>query len=134
MTKSTHESNSKSGSAKLSELLAEMNEHGQFSISVLTDQHGFPIAAAAQPGEDAETQSAVVALVQKTAVQAHNQLGMAQTDEISLFDADGQRLVCRPFNAKGFDMILAVRIPNRNQSYRRLTNQMITAVRRIWKL
>lgn len=124
----------KSGSAKLSELLTEMNEQGKFSISVLTDQHGFPIASAAEPGEDAETQSAVVALVQKTAVQAHTQLGMAQIDEISLFDTTGQRLVCRPFNAKGFDMILAVRTPDRNQSYRRLTNQMITAVRRIWKL
>jgi predicted regulator of Ras-like GTPase activity (Roadblock/LC7/MglB family) len=124
----------KSGSAKLSELLAEMNIQGDFSISILTDQHGFPLAAAAAPDQDPETQAAVVALVQKTAVQAHHQLGMAQTDEISLFDADGQRLVCRPFNANGYDMILAVRIPNRGQTYRRLTNRMIQDVRHVWKL
>jgi predicted regulator of Ras-like GTPase activity (Roadblock/LC7/MglB family) len=134
VTERMHKPKTKSGSAKLSELLTEMNERGKFSISVLTDQHGFPIAAAGQSGEDAETQAAVVALVQKTAVQAHHQLGMAEIDEISLLDTAGQRLVCRPFNAKGYDMILAVRVADKNLSYRRLTNQAITAVRRIWKL
>jgi predicted regulator of Ras-like GTPase activity (Roadblock/LC7/MglB family) len=124
----------KAGSARLAELLAEMNQEGGFSISILTDRQGFPIASAAQPGEDPDVQAAVVALVQKTAVQARQQLGMAQTDEISLYDAEGQRLVCRPFDANGYDMILAVRIPHRNQSYRRLTNLTISTVRRIWKL
>ena len=38
-------------------------------------------------------QAAVVALIQKTAAQVSSQLGMAQTDEISLYDTDGQRLV-----------------------------------------
>ena len=124
----------KSGSAKLSELLAEMNRKGEFSISILTDEHGFPLASAAASDQDPETQAAVVALVQKTSSQAHQHLGMAQADEISLYDASGQRLVCRPFNANGYDMILAVRIPNRGQTYRRLTNRMIQDVRRIWKL
>lgn len=125
---------SKSGSARLSELLADMNDKGSFSISILTDQHGFPLAAASAPGEDPDTQAAVVALVRKTAAQAQHQLGMAQTDEISLFDASGQRLVCRPFNANGYDMILAVRIPDRNQTYRRLTNRLIRDVRQSWKI
>lgn len=123
----------KSGSARLAELLIEMNQEGDFSISILTDRQGFPIASAAQPGQDPDVQAAVVALVQKTGVQARQQLGMAQTDEISLYDAEGQRLVCRPFDANGHDMILAVRIPNRHQSYRRLTNRVITQVRSFWK-
>lgn len=136
MTKETPNSDMKpkAGSARLAELLATMNEDGNFSISILTDRQGFPIASAATPDQDPEVQAAVVALVQKTAVQARQQLGMAQTDEISLFDAQGQRLVCRPFDANGHDMILAVRIPNRNQSYRRLTNIAINNIRRIWKL
>ncbi len=124
----------KAGSARLAELLAEMNAEGGFSISLLTDRHGFPIASATQAGQDPDVQAAVVALVQKTAVQARQQLGMAATDEISLFDAEGQRLICRPFDANGYDMILAVRIPHRHQSYRRLTNVAIQTVRRIWKL
>lgn len=124
---------SKSGSAKIAEILAEMNTAGRFPIAILTDKHGFPLASSATMGWDPDTQSAVVALVQKTAVQAQTQLGMAQTDEISLYDAQGQRLVCRPFNANGYDMILAVLVPDKQQSYRRLTNNAITAIRQTWR-
>ncbi|MCA9935202.1 MAG: hypothetical protein KC415_14810 [Anaerolineales bacterium] len=123
----------KSGSAILADILADMNTAGEFPISIITDKHGFPIASAAVPGQDPDTKSAVVALVQKTAAQAQSQLGMAQTDEISLYDAQGQRLICRPFVANGYDMILAVMILNRRQSYRRLTNQAIRAIREAWR-
>jgi len=123
----------KSGSAILADILAEMNISGDFPISILTDKHGFPIASASIPGQDPDTKSAVVALVQKTAAQAQNQLGMAQTDEISLYDANGQRLVCRPFAANGYDMILAVIVLNRRQSYRRLTNQAIREIKEAWR-
>lgn len=123
-----------SGSTGLAKVLAEMNEKGGFPIAVVTDRHGFPIASAAGPGEDPDIQSAVVALVQKTAIQASHQLGMAQTDEISLYDTEGRRLVCRPFSVKDHSMILAVLIPDRNQSYRRLTNQAVSAIQRQWKL
>lgn len=122
------------GSSLLSKVLQEMNQAGNFTISVLTDRHGFPLAAASQNGEDPEMQSAVVALIQKTALQTENQLGMGQTDEISLFDQDGNRLVCRPFAANGRYLILAVQMKNRNQPYRRLTNQAIRKIKRAWML
>jgi predicted regulator of Ras-like GTPase activity (Roadblock/LC7/MglB family) len=127
-------SNTKTGSTELTRLLAEMNEAGGFPIAVLTDRHGFPIASAAANGQDPDTQAAVVALVQKTAAQVREQLGMAQTDEISLFDTQGQRLVCRPISINDHDLILAVLVPNREGSYRRLTNQAVSAIRRAWKL
>lgn len=127
-------SNSKAGSTELARLLAEMNEAGGFPIAVLTDRHGFPIASAAAPGQNPDIQSAVVAMVQKTASQVRDQLGMAQTDEISLYDTSGQRLVCRPISANGHDMILAVLVPDKDKSYRRLTNQTVNAIRRQWKL
>jgi len=124
----------KSGSTELAQILAEMNEGGGFPIAVVTDRHGFPIASAAGPGQDPDTQSAVVALVQKTASQVQHQLGLAQTDEISMFDTEGRRLVCRPFQANGHSMILAILVPNKKQSYRRLTNVAVNAIRRKWKL
>ncbi len=124
----------KTGSTEISEILAEMNKQGNFPISVLTDQHGFPIASAASPGQNADTQSAVVAMVQKTATQVSTKLGMSQTDEISLYDTEGRRLVCRPFSANQHDMILAVLVTDRNQSYRRLTTQAVSAIRKAWKL
>ena len=124
----------KTGSTELANLLTVMNEQGGFPVAILTDRHGFPIASAAGPGQDPETQAAVVALVQKTAVQVRDQLGMAQTDEISLFAADGQRLVCRPFSANSHDLILAVVVPDKQKSYRRLTTQTVNAIRRAWRL
>lgn len=119
-----------SGSSELVKLLADMNQAGGFPITVLTDQQGLLVASAAAPGQDAETQSAVVALAQKTASQVRDQLGLAQMDEISMYDAAGRRLVCRPFDADGHDIILAVLVPDKRQSYRRLTNKTINAIRR----
>jgi predicted regulator of Ras-like GTPase activity (Roadblock/LC7/MglB family) len=125
---------SKSSSTELAKLLMTMNEKGGFPITVLTDRQGFSIASAAAPGQDPDIQAAVVALIQKTASQARQQLGMAQTDEISLYDTEGRRLVCRPFRANGHDLILAVLVPDRCQSYRRLTNGVVSAIQRQWKL
>jgi len=122
------------GSSKLATLLADLNKQGGFPIAILTDRQGFPIASAAAPGQDPQSQAAVVALIQKTASQVRDQLGMAQTDEISVFDTCGRRLVCRPFRVDGQDMILAIMVPTRTQSYRRLTNKAVDAVRREWSL
>ena len=124
----------KFGSQELSHLLYEMNKEGGFPIAVITDQQGFPIASAAQPGQDPDTQSAVVALVQKVAHQVSHQLGLSKTDEISLYDDKGQRLVCRPFSINEHNMILAVTVPSKGQSYRRATNKTVAAVQRYWKL
>lgn len=124
----------KRGSSRLSEILQEMNEAGGFSIAVLTDRHGFPLASAAGQGNDPDTQSAVVALIQKTASQATSQMGIGQTDEITLFDNEGNRLVCRPFDVNGYQLILAVRIDDRHKAYRRLTNQAIRKISQAWRL
>lgn len=121
-------------STNLADLLADLNQQGGFPIAVLTDQHGLPIASAAEPGQDSTIQSAVVALIQKVAGQVRQQLGMAQTDEISLFDTNGRRLVCRPFHVNGYDLILAVIVPNKNQGYRRLTNKAVNTIKRNWNL
>ena len=76
----------------------------------------------------------MVALIQKTALQVRQHLGLAPTDEISLYDAEGHRLVCRPFKANGYDMILAILITERGQSYRRLTNKVVNTIQQQWNL
>jgi hypothetical protein len=81
---------------------------------------------------DPDRQSAVVAFVQKAAAQVSKQLGMAQTDEISFYDTNGQHLVCRPFDVEQYGLILAVVVPNRSRSYRRATNQAVRDIRQIW--
>lgn len=117
---------------ELNRLLAQLNDEGGFTISVLTDSQGLAIAFAGQDGMDPERQSAIVAIVQKTISQVGLRLGMTATDEVSIYDSTGQRLVCRPFNVNSHNLILAVTIPNHQTSYRRLTNQAITAICRTW--
>ncbi len=124
--------NSSSGSAQLDRLLAYQNEEGKFPISILTDIQGLTIASATM-GMDPERQSAVVAFAQKIAIQAGKQLGMAEADELSFYDTAGQHLICRPFVIDGHRLILAAIAPDRNQSYRRVTNHTISEIRRIWK-
>ncbi len=126
------EQNTKPSSTDLKNILEVMNALGKYPIAVITDMDGFPIAAAARPGEDPAMQSAVVALIQKTASQVRGQLGMAQTDEVTVYDTQGQRLVCRPFEANNHEMILAILIPEKKQSYRFLTNNTISKVKKLW--
>jgi predicted regulator of Ras-like GTPase activity (Roadblock/LC7/MglB family) len=121
-----------SGSQALNQLLGKLNQEGGFSISVLTDSQGLSLAFATGPGMDADIQAAVVAQVQKTALQAGRQLGMTQADEIVLNDTNGQRLVCRPFNVNGHDLILALTVPSKGQTYRQATNKAIKDIRQIW--
>jgi len=120
-------------SSELSKVLEEMNQKGNFPIAVLTDREGFPIASAAAENHDPALQAAVVAMIQKVTAQARAQLGMSLTDEITLNDKDGRKLVCRPFEANNHDLVLAVVVPQKDQSYRRLTNQAVAVIQRKWR-
>ncbi len=122
-----------SGSLRLNQCLAEMNEKGGFPISVITDAQGLAIASASQEGMDTERQSAVVASIQKMAGQVSRQLGLGATEEITLHTENGQRLVCRPFQVNGHELILAVIVPGKDSSYRRASNLAISQIRQTWK-
>jgi predicted regulator of Ras-like GTPase activity (Roadblock/LC7/MglB family) len=122
----------KTGSEQLSKILADMNARGGFLVSVLTDLEGLPLASAAADGESPEMQAAVVALIQKSALQT-SKVNMDETDEVTVFDRQGRRLVCRPFQVDERALVLAVMVP-RDQSYRRLTRQAIAAVRQAWTI
>jgi len=109
-----------------------MNREGGFPISILTDSAGLAIASAADEGMNADKQSAVVAFIQKTAVQVSRQIGFTNSEEISLYDKDGRHLICRSFQAKNFDLILSVMVPDRSTSYRMITSTTIKKIKEIW--
>lgn len=125
--------NSIPSSTHLTQILTEMNLEGNFPMAVLADRDGLPIAAVAGAEQNSEKQSALVAMVQRAVTQAQSQLGMAETDEFSLFDAQGTRLVCRPFSAGGQTMILAITVPDKKLPYRRLTTRAIRAIQQLWQ-
>jgi|SRR5271157_2565023 len=124
--------NQASGSVQLNSLLARLNDEGGFPISVLADSQGLTIAWSATHGLDPERQSAAVAFMQKSVLQVSKQLGMAEADEISFSDTNGQHLVCRLFHVNNYRLILAVLVPERDRSYRRATNQAVNEIHKIW--
>lgn len=126
-------SNSLPSPTRLTQILTEMNLEGQFPMAILADRDGFPIASVSGNEQDPEKQSALVALVQRAVSHAQSQLGMAETDEFSVFDAQGTRLVCRPFVAGGQTMVLAIIVPDKNLPYRRLTTRAIRAIQQLWQ-
>lgn len=126
------ERKNQSGSETLNQLMMRLNEEGGFLISVLTDHNGLPLAFASTAGTDPDMQSAVVAQVKKIANQIGRQLGMDGAEEVVLYDASGQRLICRLFDINEQDLILTVTSPDKEQSYRRVTNSAIAEIRRIW--
>ncbi len=121
-----------SGSSELHQILSTLNNEGGFTFSVLTDSQGLAIASSSKSGTDPDLQSAVVALVQKTVAQAGQRIGLAPAEEISVYTQNGQRLICRFFEANEYHLILAVAVPEKDQKYRRLTNQAISQIGRIW--
>ncbi len=123
-----------SGMGRLNQILEEMNEEGGYSLSTLTDENGLVIAFATEKGMDPERQSAVVSFIQKASAQASKQVGLGETDEISLYDKSYQRLVCRPFSIDDYRMILSVFVTDKDQTYRRITNHAISEVRRMWRV
>jgi predicted regulator of Ras-like GTPase activity (Roadblock/LC7/MglB family) len=122
----------KSGSEKLNQVLESLNAEGGFPISILTDSQGLAIASAATDGMNADRQSAVVAFIQKTAVQVSKQLGFSGSEEISLLDTEGKHLICRSFKVNHFDLILSVMVPDRGSSYRRVTANAIKRIIEVW--
>lgn len=122
-----------SGVVQINNLLVEMNRDGDFPVSVLADSQGLPISWAAKDEIDPERQSAVVAMIQRAALQAGRQLGMQAADEVTFSDSNGQGLICRLFEVDGHPMILAVVLPDRDHAYRRATSHALSEIRRIGK-
>lgn len=116
----------------LTKIVEDMNQTGNFLVSVVTDLNGLPIVFAAREGFDPDRQSATVALVKKIINQNEKRMGMAQAEEISIVDTDGHLLICRSFTANQHDLILAVLMASRQQSYRRITAHAISEISRVW--
>jgi len=75
--------------------------------------------------------AALVTLLNEAAKKIRQKLCLAQMDEISIVGNDRTRLVCRYFSVDGHDFLLTVLAPP-DQAYRRVTNQTIKEIKRIW--
>jgi predicted regulator of Ras-like GTPase activity (Roadblock/LC7/MglB family) len=112
-------------------VLQKMNDQGHFKAAVLTGNDGLPIATVPF-SYDKDTTAAMVALLQRVSKEARTQLGMAEVDEVTIFDRDRIRLVCRYLVIDGEELVLAVMVPP-NRYHRRLTNQAMREIEAAWR-
>ena len=118
----------------LTTILKDLNNQGGFTIAVITDQDGLPIACSDVDQQVSEAQSAVVAQIQNVVLRALGHLSMSAPEEIVLNDIDGRKLVCRQFFCGDAEIVyLAVLVPNRTKTYRKLMNQAIHSIQKVWK-
>jgi predicted regulator of Ras-like GTPase activity (Roadblock/LC7/MglB family) len=114
-------------------VLAEMNRTGQFQASTLSLRDGLLVASSTTNGDNPAAQSAVVAKLAEAANLVRSQMAIGAPEELSFNSEDGKRLICRPFELNGHELILAVLVPKRGQPYRRATSRAIARLRTVWQ-
>jgi predicted regulator of Ras-like GTPase activity (Roadblock/LC7/MglB family) len=112
------------------EILNRMNEKGNFDAAILSMRDGLPLASSPTHYED-DMAAVMVTLLNDAAQKINQELNLSQMDEISIVGDDRTRLVCRYFSVDGSDLLLTVMTPP-DRAYRRLTNETIKDIKRIW--
>lgn len=110
-----------------SQILKDMNAEGQFKASFLVDSQGLPVAAVTSD-QDADTASAMFALVRKVIKQVQSHINLSESDEVTIRGSDKIRLVSRYFSVGNENLILVAIVPL-DRSYRKLTNQAIRDIK-----
>ena len=111
-------------------IVQQLGQEMGFDEAVLTDSSGFPLAAYTAGGNP-EPSAAIAAMVQRVAEQAGSRVGLGAMDEVSMYDEQGQRLVCRRFKVCDRVLFLAVKAPV-HMAYRRATSHTIRQIRAAW--
>lgn len=108
----------------LEQTLATMTRAGRFDGAVVASLEGLPVAMVGST--NTELIAAVAATMKELAERAHTGL-----NEICTRDEKGDQVVSRYFDVDGNVLLLAVQVPA-GRPYRRLTNQAIRKIRRVW--
>lgn len=122
----------KSGFDMLTNVLFDMNNTGDFSLSILTDKDGLPIVSASSDGSVPEKQAAVIGFIRKSSVQVSKLLGWADLEEITYTFSNGFILVSRPFYVKDNQLTLASIVKNKDIHYREIMTMAITEIQKAW--
>jgi len=112
-------------------ILTELSHLGAFQAAILATSDGLPIATSPS-SLDAQLTAAMVAVLRKASKDARAELGMGDLDEVSLYDRDRTRLVCRFFSVDKEELILALLVAD-GARYRRVSAQAIHQIQEAWQ-
>lgn len=104
-------------------VLDAMNEAGGYRRALVCTEDGLLIAAAGEGAElEAQNLAAFTSLFDTIVERARRDLGSSGVDEVTLLDADAQRLVIRPLPLARTPRMFLVLWVARNASWRKNTN------------
>ncbi len=115
----------------LEHILNRIVSEGDYEAALLSDDDGLPLAVAAAD-EAAGMMAAMTALFRDAATQARRQLDLARVNELSLVGDDRLRMVCRFFQTDAGQLLNLTVIVPPDRAYRRITNQAIKEINRVW--
>jgi predicted regulator of Ras-like GTPase activity (Roadblock/LC7/MglB family) len=115
---------------RFEEVLTELSRQGSFQAAILATSDGLPIATSPS-SLDAQLTAAMVAMLRKVSKDARSELGMGELDEVSLYDRNRSRLVCRFFHVDQEELILALLVAD-GARYRRTSTQAIRHIQTMW--
>jgi predicted regulator of Ras-like GTPase activity (Roadblock/LC7/MglB family) len=115
----------------LEHILKRIVSEGDYEAALLSDDDGLPLAVAAAD-EAAGMMAAMTALFRDAATQARLQLDLAHVNELSLVGDDRLRMVCRFFQTDAGQLLNLTVIVPPDRAYRRITNQAIKEINRVW--
>ena len=116
------------------EFFNAINLEGGFSEVLLTDDSGLPILSSSNETEDTEVTAAIVSKIQQSIFITKDHLQMNDLEEISLYDNNGKRLIIRPFKAGSSTMFLAILMPGKSMTYKRLLKKALREITRNWEI
>lgn len=108
-------------------ILEPLSNDITIETAVLCTEDGLPIHPTNAVGNQ---MAALAGFMAATAYQAFAMIGLKNNHELLVYQEDGTFLVCRPFVAGKFRLILAI-ILRPNTPYKRLINQIIKDIQQI---
>jgi hypothetical protein len=118
--------------SQLQQYLTHTCEVGHFAEIILTDEQGLVICTAGEPTDQTEKQAAFFSMIRRVSSNAILEMELSGSAEFSFIDDNGKKLIVRPFEVHGSELILAIYLNKQNSPYKRLINNAIHTIQSVW--
>jgi hypothetical protein len=124
----------KFSNSTLTKFLCSLCDSSNFEQLILTDEQGLLIASSGNNQEQSENQAAILSMIKTFMARMNDQMNLSLTSEFILRDANGKKLVVRPFYANKTELIISALIPDDHTPYKRTFNSAIRSIQLVWTI
>lgn len=118
----------------LQKYLNQIQVDGRFTEVILTDEHGLVICSTGSDTDQIEKQAAFFSMIQRVSNHATREMRLAGASEFTFVDVGGEKLVVKPFQANGSELILAIYLKKQSAPYKRILGASIRTIQSVWTI